>query len=223
MKPAPPRLTYANVVATVALFLAVGGGAAFAAGQIQSGDIAPGAVRSADIHKRAITSGKLAVGAVRGNQIADGALGSNQIKPGSIKPGSLQVPVKVVATATGGSQPLPSSGQVEYPLQGGTWTQESGEVDLVVAGVEGTLKYDGINAPPLCVAVIELFLNGEPLGSVQLNTPSISAQHVSRRITSGLVGRAGSATNTLTAKVSGISGCSESSIESLRVQVVGVG
>jgi hypothetical protein len=65
--PSRPRLTYANVVSTLALFLALGGSAAYAAGKIQSGDIAPGAVHNSNVFKRAITSGKLAVGAVRSN------------------------------------------------------------------------------------------------------------------------------------------------------------
>jgi hypothetical protein len=89
-----PRFTYANVVSSLALFLALGGGAAFAATKIQSGDIAPQAVKSANlaagavhtsnVFKRAITSGKLAVGAVRTNQIVDGAVGGKQIGDGAV-------------------------------------------------------------------------------------------------------------------------------------------
>jgi hypothetical protein len=37
MRRARARLTYANVVATIALFLALGGGAVFAAAKIRSG------------------------------------------------------------------------------------------------------------------------------------------------------------------------------------------
>lgn len=79
-----PRLTYANVVSTLALFLALGSGAAYAASKVQSGDIAPGAVHTSDVFKRAITSGKLAVGAVRSNQIVDGAVGSKQLGDGAV-------------------------------------------------------------------------------------------------------------------------------------------
>jgi hypothetical protein len=89
-----PHFTYANVVATLALFLALGGATAFAAGKIQSGDIAqnavksgnlaPGAVHTSNLFKRAVTSGKLAVGAVRGNQIADGVVGTKQIADGAV-------------------------------------------------------------------------------------------------------------------------------------------
>lgn len=97
--PNRPRLTYANVVSTLALFLTLGGSAAYAASKVHSGDIAPNAVKSANlapgsvhtskVFKRAITSGKLAVGAVRSNQIADGAVSSKQVGDGAI--GSRQI------------------------------------------------------------------------------------------------------------------------------------
>ncbi|HSS05135.1 MAG TPA: hypothetical protein VLK89_08125 [Solirubrobacterales bacterium] len=82
--PNKPRLTYANVVSTLALFLALGGSAAYAAGKIQSGDLAAGAVHTSNVFKRAVTSGKLALGAVRSNQIANGAVGSQQIGDGAV-------------------------------------------------------------------------------------------------------------------------------------------
>src|SRR5882672_12175773 len=120
--PNRPRLTYANVVSTLALFLALGGSAAYAASKIHAGDIAPGAVRTSKVFKRAITSGKLAVGAVRSNQIADGAvsskqigagavssrqieggaIGSEQIGSGAVAPSNLEFPVFYAASPTGG-------------------------------------------------------------------------------------------------------------------------
>ena len=68
------RLTYSNVVSTLALFLALSGGVAFAASKIHTNDI----------FKRAVTSGKLALGAVRSNQIADGAVSAKQVADGAI-------------------------------------------------------------------------------------------------------------------------------------------
>src|SRR3977135_901857 len=114
--PNKPRLTYANVVSTLALFLALGGGAAYAAGKVHSDDIAgkavksaniaPGAVRTSKVSKRAITTGKLAVGAVRSNQIADGVVSSRQIGNGVVAPSNLQFPVFYAASPTGGSAPV---------------------------------------------------------------------------------------------------------------------
>ena len=89
-----PRLTYANVASTLALFLALGGSAAYAASKVQPGDIAPKAVKSANlapgaVHtsnliKRAVTSGKLAIGAIRSNQLADAVVGPDQLAPGAV-------------------------------------------------------------------------------------------------------------------------------------------
>jgi hypothetical protein len=79
MKRLRSKLTYANVTATLALFLALAGGTAYAAGKIQSSDIAAGAVTTANLAQRSVTSGKLAIGAVSENQIADEAVGLQQI------------------------------------------------------------------------------------------------------------------------------------------------
>lgn len=106
--PNTSRLTYANVVATLALFLALGGGAAFAASQLQ-----PGAVHTSNIFKRAVTSGKLAVGAVRSNQIAEGAVGAAQIGNGAV--GAKQVAdgsiglKQIAESAVGAKQVIPGS------------------------------------------------------------------------------------------------------------------
>ena len=50
------RLTYANVVATIALVIAVGGGAAYAANTVFSTDIVDGEVKTADIATNAVRS-----------------------------------------------------------------------------------------------------------------------------------------------------------------------
>ncbi len=64
------HLTYANVTATLALLLAVGGGAAYAVERINSHDIVNGSIRSVDLknHK-----------AVRGVDVERNSLGGKQI------------------------------------------------------------------------------------------------------------------------------------------------
>jgi trimeric autotransporter adhesin len=83
------KLTYANVVSTVALCIAVGGGAAFAAGKIDSSQIAAGGVHTRNLQQRSVTSGKLAVGAVRSNQIAPRAVDTTELAPGAVRSGQL--------------------------------------------------------------------------------------------------------------------------------------
>jgi hypothetical protein len=64
MKSLGSRLTYANVVATLALFLVVAGGGAYAASKIGAKDIKTGAVTTSKIRKGAVTATKLAPAAL---------------------------------------------------------------------------------------------------------------------------------------------------------------
>ena len=69
MKQIRKRLTYANVVATLALFLVVAGGSAFAAGQL-----AKNSVGSKQIKKNAVTTAKVKKGAITGAKVKNGAI-----------------------------------------------------------------------------------------------------------------------------------------------------
>ncbi|HYC80877.1 MAG TPA: hypothetical protein VEB65_03765 [Solirubrobacterales bacterium] len=77
-----PRPTYANVIASIALFVALGG-AAIAAGlprnSVGPNQLKRGAVTPAKIRKNAVTAGKLAPGAV-----TPGKLGANAVLPGNL-------------------------------------------------------------------------------------------------------------------------------------------
>jgi hypothetical protein len=82
-----PKLTYANVIASIALFVALGG-AAVAAG-LPKGSVGPrqlkhGAVTAAAIRKQAVTSGKLAP-----KSVIAGKLGPNSVLPGNIGNGAV--------------------------------------------------------------------------------------------------------------------------------------
>jgi hypothetical protein len=77
-----PRPTYANVIATIALFVALGG-VAVAAGlprnSVGPNQLKRGAVTPAKIRKNAVTPGKIAPGAV-----TPGKLGANAVLPGNL-------------------------------------------------------------------------------------------------------------------------------------------
>jgi hypothetical protein len=82
-----PKLTYSNVIASIALFVALGG-AAVAAG-LPKGSVGPkqlkhGAVTTAAIRKQAVTSGKLA-----SKSVIAGKLGPNAVLPGNIGNGAI--------------------------------------------------------------------------------------------------------------------------------------
>jgi hypothetical protein len=96
MKRFRPRLTYANVVATLALFLALGG-AAVAAG-LPKNSVGPtqlkqGAVTAAKLAKKSVTSGKIAPKAV-----VAGKLGPNAVLPGNLGAGIIDTS-KISASA----------------------------------------------------------------------------------------------------------------------------
>ena len=99
MKRAGRRLTYANVVSTLALFVAVGGAGAFAAGQIAPKSVGErelrhGAVTAEKLRKNAVIApkimalavkqGKLANGAVSAAKLGDGAVVAGKLAPGAV-------------------------------------------------------------------------------------------------------------------------------------------
>lgn len=94
-----PRLTYANVVATLALFVAVGGAGAYAAGQLAPKSVGerqlrPGAVTAEKLRKNAVIApkikalavkqGKIANGAVSGAKLANGAVSGDKLADGVV-------------------------------------------------------------------------------------------------------------------------------------------
>lgn len=82
-----PRLTYSNAIATIALFIALGG-AAVAAGlprnSVGANQLKRGAVTPAKLKKGAVTSGKLAP-----KSVIAGKLGANAVLPGNIGNGAI--------------------------------------------------------------------------------------------------------------------------------------
>lgn len=103
----PSRPRYADIVATLALFLAMGG-TAYAV-TVHTADIADGAVTTPKLHNGAVTNPKIAAGAVSSGKIvgggvltvnladasvtsakiATGAVGSQQLANGSVTSGQL--------------------------------------------------------------------------------------------------------------------------------------
>jgi hypothetical protein len=82
------RLSYANLMATVAVFIALGGGAYAAlslpAGSVGSKQIAKNAVRAKQIAKRAVRKKELARNAVRSRKIKDGRVKSFDLADASV-------------------------------------------------------------------------------------------------------------------------------------------
>jgi hypothetical protein len=82
------RITYANVMSTIAVFLLIAGGTAIAASKVAKKSVGPGqlkasAVTAAKIKKNAVTGAKIKAGAVSGLKIADGSVGFADLAPGT--------------------------------------------------------------------------------------------------------------------------------------------
>jgi trimeric autotransporter adhesin len=96
------HLSFANVVACLALFAALGG-VAVAAGlpknsvgtkqlkpkAVKTGKLAPEAVKAGKVAKNAIAANRLRTGAVTGSKVADGAIGTSKLADGAVTSGKL--------------------------------------------------------------------------------------------------------------------------------------
>jgi hypothetical protein len=83
------RLTYSNVVATLALFIALGGASAYAVGRLPTRSVGakqlrPGAVTADKIRKHAVTAPKLEAKAVKSGKLANGAVKEAKLANGSV-------------------------------------------------------------------------------------------------------------------------------------------
>ncbi len=98
------RLTYANVVSTLCLFLVLGGGAAFAAAHLPKNSVGPkqlkknavggakiknGAVKSSKLADNSVIAAKLASEAVTTGALANGAVGTGKLGNGAVSTGKL--------------------------------------------------------------------------------------------------------------------------------------
>ncbi len=154
------KLTYANVVATLALFLALTGGAVYAANKIHSRNIAKNAVKSRNIAKNGVKARNLAAGSVSSSKILDGS-----ILPGDFAPGA---GASVLASLEGGSVPM---GTGSYSLNPpGSFSLKAGQVALIVAAGQATVAWD--NTIAQCNAGVNFTLDGNPAGSLFFNNIS---------------------------------------------------
>jgi hypothetical protein len=110
------RLSYANIVSTLALVLAVmatGGGVAYAHGMIGTSDIINGAVTTSKLAGGAVSTKKLKNGAVKRGKIADGAVNRPKIANGAVSKPKLAAGVRAqIDDATSPWDTIPSGRSV---------------------------------------------------------------------------------------------------------------
>jgi hypothetical protein len=78
------RLTYANVMSSIAVFLVLGGATAFAASKIGANQIKANSIKTGKIVKEAVTAGKIKKGAVTESRIGDGAVTTSKIADNAV-------------------------------------------------------------------------------------------------------------------------------------------
>ena len=147
------KLSYANVVATLALVLAIGGGTVYAAlrlgkDAVRSKNIAAGAVKSSDLSKNAVTSPK----------VKDGTIATDDLTASVIAKLRADVSGSATAGPTGGvntntTSPLPLSGTT-------TFTARAGDVSAIAA--EARFSIATTDPAQTCRPAVSLLLDGKP-------------------------------------------------------------
>lgn len=142
MKQIRKRLTYANVMSSLAVFLVLGGATAFATGlaknSVGSKQIKKNAVTTAKIKNNAVTTAKIQNGAVTSTKIAAGAVGTTQLANDSV------TGEKVVESSLGEVPLAASAKKVTGGAAGGALAGTYPNPSLADGAVTGTnLKASG--------------------------------------------------------------------------------
>ena len=139
------------MVATLALFLALGGGAVWAAGKITSGQIGKGAVKNKNLAKNAVKAKNMAKNAVTADKLKAGAVNFDKLATGT----------NVVASATAGPVAANQAGQQNLPLSNPiSVTPAAGQPLMVGIEVRSTLAQAAVKE---CLVGLLPVVNGNPL------------------------------------------------------------
>jgi hypothetical protein len=136
MKQLRQRLSYANVMSSLAVFLVLGGGAAFAANQLGKNSVGAkqlkrNAVTAAKIKKNAVTRAKIRNDAITGAKVKAGSLNASDIDVATLP----TVPSATTAgSASSAANANAVSGQSVHKL---SKLLTEGQADVVVASVAG--------------------------------------------------------------------------------------
>ncbi len=148
------HITYANVVSTLALFLVVAGGAAYAM-KVPRKSVGPkqlkaNAVTTAKIKANSVTTRKIKRNAVANAKVKDGAINSAKIADGSIVLGDIDSSTlpfsRVVRRARGSGTVLVTEAPKQYPLNEANFVQAPTENDSFVGALDVTFS-DECEAP----------------------------------------------------------------------------
>ena len=229
MRPGRRVLTYANVVATLALFLAVSGGAVYAASTlgknaVKSGNIAKNAVKTKNIAANAVTTAKVKKEAITGIKVKKATLTRNNLATGTLA--GLQV-AEAQTTSVPGLTTFIEAG-TPVPLTGtATFTPVAGKSYELLTELKGTpTDADGVGGES-CFASVTMLDNGVPVGGAGIfnsasGTPPFNNEPFGgSSVPIGILSPG--QPQTLTAISFGSTGCSAATAAALRAVVVEFG
>jgi hypothetical protein len=126
------RLTYANVMSSIAVFLILGGATAFAAKKIGSNEIKGNSITTGKIKKEAVSTAKIKKNAISTDKIQNDAVTGDKVKESSLG----EVPNAANAAKLGGLAPSAYQGKVQWALisKTGAVLQQSGGISAVENG-----------------------------------------------------------------------------------------
>lgn len=144
------RLTYANVVATLALFLALSGGVVWAANKVGSKNLKANAVTAGKIKRNAVTNAKIRGGAVTAPKIKAGAVDFTKLAAGT----------SLLASATSAPAPANGATPINVPLSGvATFTPVAGTANFLSVEARGT-NLGRVDPAKACEPRVVPFVNG---------------------------------------------------------------
>ena len=142
------RLTYANVVSTLALFLVLTGGAAYAAHRyltrksVGTPQLKSNAVTTAKIKANAVTTRKIKKIAVSSEKLKEGAVTTEKLLDEAVTGDKIDLETvpfaRVVHRASGSTVVSLNSGTVAYPLTDANYTQKAREDDAFLGALDVT-------------------------------------------------------------------------------------
>lgn len=214
------RLTYANVIASLALFLALGGGAVYAASHKAS------QIGTGKIKQNAVTAGKIKANAVTQTKIRNNAVTNAKLRQGAVNLEKIAAGTNVVGTATSGAVAVNGASAVAVTFSAPlSFTPTAGSVYMLsVEARSSNLARSGTEA---CrVSVVPLVNGAEWNASTPL---ALSAFEPTAEAPTGTVPAAGQTspiglaapgvTETIGAKLIGSTRCASTSAATVAVAV----
>lgn len=174
------KLSYANVVGTLALVLLLATGSAFAAGKlgknkVRSQNIAKGAVKMADLVAGSVNGAKIKDGTVSGADVANQTIGSSDL-PSVIAAAVTAADITGRASIAGG-QGLSNPSDIALPVTGqATFTPDAGSIAAIVG--EARFSIASTVAGNQCSAQVSVLANGKFAFSMEVGFESTTLRTV---------------------------------------------